>query len=233
VASQILFTGVDWSKTKAYHTAEFPGSIRVNMRGREIKGIVEAGAEYDAVCEAIGTALEGYVDPDTGERIVERVIRREELFWGPYVENAPDLIVQIADYAYTIDWFMPVAHNGAGTDLPIIDTLTGRFAVNCGYHRPNGVLMLEGADIRKGLQLDVAHLYDVVPTALYLMGLPVPADMDGRVLTEAINADLLDRQPVEDGDRTSTVTRAAFSEEHFSEAEAEAVANRLRDLGYL
>ncbi|MBS3785128.1 MAG: alkaline phosphatase family protein, partial [Anaerolineae bacterium] len=81
VASQILFSGVDWSKTQAYHTAEFPGSIRVNLKGREVNGIVEPGSEYQRVCEEIGSALEELVDPDTGERIVERVFRRDELYW--------------------------------------------------------------------------------------------------------------------------------------------------------
>jgi predicted AlkP superfamily phosphohydrolase/phosphomutase len=233
VASQILFTGVDWSKTKAYHTAEFPGSIRVNMKGREVKGIVEPGAEYDAVCEAIRSALEAYVDPNTGKRVVERVFRRDEYYWGPNVELAPDLIVHLADYAYTIDWYVPVARDGSRSDLPVIDALTGEYAANCGSHRVNGILMLYGNDIREGVQLSPAKIHDVIPTALYLLGLPVPADMDGQVLTAAIKQDRLEQQPIERGDTTSAVAGMASRDEAFSEEEAEAVANRLRDLGYL
>jgi predicted AlkP superfamily phosphohydrolase/phosphomutase len=232
VASQILFTGVDWSETRAYHTAEFPGSIRVNMKGREVKGIVEPGAEYDAVCESVRSALEAYVDPDTGKRVVERVYQRDEFYWGPNVELAPDLIVHLADYAYTIDWYMPVHRDGTDGDLPVIDKLTGEYAVNCGSHRLDGIVMLYGDDIRKGVHLDPAKIHDVIPTALYLLGLPIPTDMDGQVLTTAIKADLLERQPIELGDSVSSMGDMA-SDQTFSEEEAEAVANRLRDLGYL
>jgi predicted AlkP superfamily phosphohydrolase/phosphomutase len=233
VASQILFAGVDWSMTHAYHTAEFPGSIRVNLKGREVNGIVEPGAEYEAVCEAIRSGLEGYVDPDTGKRVVERVFRREELYWGPQLDAAPDLIVHLADYSYTFDWYIPVAPNGARSDLPVVDVLSGRYAVNCGYHRPRGILILYGAGIRKGLHLGPAQIYDVIPTALYLMRLSIPADLDGRVLTEAIEADLLDHQPIAWSDPTSVSSGTPSPEHVYSDEESEAVADRLRTLGYL
>jgi predicted AlkP superfamily phosphohydrolase/phosphomutase len=233
VASQILFSGVDWSRTQAYHTAEFPGSIRVNMKGREANGIVDPGAEYEAVCEAIQSGLKGYVDPDTGKRIVERVFRREELYWGPCLDEAPDLIVHLADYAYTIDWYMPVAGKGAGSEPSVVDALTGAYAVNCGSHRLSGILMLYGPDIRGGAQLEPNRIYDVVPTVLYLLGEPVPADMDGRVLTAAITADMLDRRPVERRDPTSTPVETRSPGQVYSDEESEAIADRLRNLGYL
>jgi predicted AlkP superfamily phosphohydrolase/phosphomutase len=233
VASQILFTGVDWSRTQAYHTAEFPGSIRVNVKDRELDGSVQPGAEYEAVCEAIKSALEAYVDPETGQRVVERVYRREEIYWGPYVEKAPDLILHLADYSYTIDWYLPVARDGSHGDLPIVDALTGEYSSNCGSHRMDGILMLLGANIRQGAQLEPAQIHDVIPTALYAMGLPVPADMDGDVLTTAFKPDFLDRQPVVSEAPTSRAGEVAPAEDIFSEEEAEAVADRLRDLGYL
>ena len=98
IASMYTLSMIDWAATRAYHTGEFPGGMRVNLRGREVQGIVEPGAEYDAVCEAIRSGLEGYVDPDTGKRVVERVFQRDELHWGPYVDLAPDLITHLADY---------------------------------------------------------------------------------------------------------------------------------------
>ena len=104
--------------------------------------------------------------------------------------------------------------------------------MNCGSHRLDGIVMLYGDDIREGVQLDPAKIHDVIPTALYLLGLPIPTDMDGQVLTTAIKADLLERQPIELGDSVSSMGDMA-SDQTFSEEEAEAVANRLRDLGYL
>ncbi len=232
VGSQILFTGVDWSRTKAYHTAEFPGSIRVNMKGREVKGSVEPGAEYDEVCATIQNALEAYIDPQTGQRIVERVFRRDDLYRGPFKETAPDLIVHLADYSYTIDWFLPTDPGWAQGHVPVIDALAGAFASNCGSHRQDGILMLYGNAVRQGIQIDDATIYDVVPTALYLMGLAVPSNMDGEVLTAAIKPDILDQRSVERGTATSPLGKLAYAHS-YTEEDAQAVAERLNDLGYL
>jgi predicted AlkP superfamily phosphohydrolase/phosphomutase len=161
------------------------------------------------------------------------VYRREEIYWGPYLKKAPDLIVQLADDAYTFDWYMPVAHKGKESGLPIVDTLSGRYAVNCGYHRVEGILMLQGKNIRKGVNMEPAQIYDVIPTALYLMGLPIPAGVDGQVLREAINGDLLNRRPVENRASVTSFDRDISSIEPYSGEESEAVASRLRDLGYL
>jgi predicted AlkP superfamily phosphohydrolase/phosphomutase len=59
-----------------------------------------------------------------------------------------------------------------------------------GVHGPNlapdGVIVLYGAGVREGIKLHEAHVYDVAPTVLTLLGLPVARDMDGTVLTEAL-----------------------------------------------
>ena len=233
VASQFLFSGIEWSSTIAYHTAEFPGSLRINLKGREVNGIVEPGSEYKTVCERLKQDLERYIDPDTGKRVVERVFQRDELYWGPYLDLAPDLIVHLADYSYTFDWYMPIARKGGGNDLPVSDNLNGKYAVNCGYHRLNGILILNGPSIRKGLELNPAQITDVVPTTLYLMGLPIPKEMDGQILEEALNPELLESYPIEWVDTVSTGVLADSTGEAYTTDEAETVANRLRDLGYL
>jgi hypothetical protein len=51
---------------------------------------------------------------------------------------------------------------------------------------PDGVLLAVGDGIRAGAVLQDASVLDVAPTILYLMGLPVARDMEGRVLTEII-----------------------------------------------
>jgi predicted AlkP superfamily phosphohydrolase/phosphomutase len=227
------FSMIDWAATRAYHSAEFNGSIRVNLKGREKNGIVEPGAQYETLCEAIRRGLEAYVDPDTGKRVVERVFRREELYWGPCTDTAPDLILHLADYAYTFDWHIPLTGRSVPGDRPVVVALNSECSVNCGDHRLSGILMLNGADIPKGVSLDLAQIYDIVPTVLYLLGLPIPLGMDGQVLTKAVNGSLLARRPIELGGLPSSVAQAAISKEAYSEAEAEAVARRLRDLGYL
>jgi arylsulfatase A-like enzyme len=65
-----------------------------------------------------------------------------------------------------------------------------------GVRAPAGVLFLWGPPVRPGGKLQVPTLFDVAPTALYLLGLPVGRDMDGRVLTEAFSPELFSARPV-------------------------------------
>ncbi len=69
-----------------------PGRIYVRLRGREYGGCVEPGADYEAVRREVAAGLEALEDTDTGERVIERVYMREELFSGDAFEVAPDLV---------------------------------------------------------------------------------------------------------------------------------------------
>ena len=230
VASQVLFSLVDWSKTRAYHTAEFPGSIRINLKGREMHGIVEPGDEYERLRQTIQSQLEKFRDPHTGQHIVERVFRREELYSGPYMDLAPDLIMHLADQSYTIDWYLPASDGQASA---VIDKLTGRYAVNCGYHRMNGILIMSGRGVQKGALIEDARLVDITPTVLYLLGLSLPMDFDGRVLTEALTESFLQRSPIQYRTAPQVEITQPQAGETYSEDEAQEVAERLRMLGYL
>ena len=86
-----FWPNVDWSKTKAY--AMGLGDIYVNLKGREGKGIVAPGAEYEAVRDEIRRKLVTLVDPKTGERAVSRVLTREEAYGSFDADLIPDLFV--------------------------------------------------------------------------------------------------------------------------------------------
>jgi predicted AlkP superfamily phosphohydrolase/phosphomutase len=64
-----------------------------------------------------------------------------------------------------------------------------------GRHGKDGIIILWGAKIRKGIQIKPHNLLDVLPTILYLTGLPIADDMDGRLLTDAIDPDELQLHP--------------------------------------
>jgi arylsulfatase A-like enzyme len=95
--------------------------------------------------------------------------------------------------------------------------------------------MLCGGPIRKGFTFTDAKIVDVAPTVLYLMGLPVPEDMDGRVLTEAIDEDYIATNPVckESLDDETDDATAADVRHGFTEQESELIARRLQALGYI
>ncbi|MFN3477142.1 MAG: alkaline phosphatase family protein, partial [Candidatus Methylomirabilales bacterium] len=82
---------VDWGRTRAYSVG--CGKIYVNLRGREGQGIVEPGAEYEALRDELRARLKAWRDPKTGDPVVHHVYRAEEAHWGEYLAAAPDLIV--------------------------------------------------------------------------------------------------------------------------------------------
>jgi Type I phosphodiesterase / nucleotide pyrophosphatase len=99
-----------------------------------------------------------------------------------------------------------------------------------GVKAPSGVLFLWGPPIRPGSRPELPTLFDVAPTALYLLGLPVGRDMDGRVLTEVLRPELLSARPTafvatyDDGSRTGGVRESPVDDQ---------VLRELRALGYI
>ncbi len=58
--------------------------------------------------------------------------------------------------------------------------------VKSGCHDPKGMLILYGAGVERGASIETSNNLDIAPTILTLLGLPVPAEMTGRVLSEAL-----------------------------------------------
>jgi hypothetical protein len=97
---------------------------------------------------------------------------------------------------------------------------------NTGDHRYNGILLMAGRGV-KHLDLTTASLMDIAPTILHLLGVPVPKDMDGKVLVQALSDDLQDVTYTDAADTTS-----ASASGYTPEEEAE-MMQHLQDLGYL
>jgi predicted AlkP superfamily phosphohydrolase/phosphomutase len=95
-----LLQSVDWSRTKAYATGLT--GIYLNLKGRERDGIVPAG-EADKLKGAIAAALTGLADPARGRVAINCVVPRERVYRGPYIGEAPDLLVNFAP-PYRTSW---------------------------------------------------------------------------------------------------------------------------------
>src|SRR5262245_42396939 len=96
-----FWEAVDWSKSKAY--AMGLGDIYVNLRGREAGGIVEPGADYEALRAELVSRLTALADPKNGERAVSRVFRREDVYRRFDPRLIPDLIVANRP-GYRVSW---------------------------------------------------------------------------------------------------------------------------------
>ncbi len=219
------YTVLDWSRTKAFSYGTF-GNIALNVRGREEHGIVEPGEEYEQVRDAVAARLLELQGPN-GEQIVAQVHRREDLFHGPELAKVPDLLVEFDHYAWL----------GKGNLKTRSDSLWDEIEIEgggdhsyVGSHRHEGIVVLSGPAVAEGAPVG-GQLVDVAPTLLYLMGEPIPSDLEGRVLVEALSPALLDASPPEYDD-----TAPAEFEPERAELEAEGAAEverRLRGLGYL
>jgi len=219
--SFVSFDDVDWGRTRAYSFGEF-GQIYLNLKGREPQGIVAPGAEARQTLADIARELGDVIDPATGRPAVTRLWRREEVFHGPEAQHGPDLLFAIDDYARDASVQFGIGRRAVLGQPEFMD---------CGCHRPEGVLIAAGPDIRPG-RADPASVLDVTPTALHLLDLPVPEDMDGRVLREILAGDGAARAV----GRTAAPAAAPAPEPSapaLSEEEQREVEKRLHDLGYL
>ena len=135
------------------------------MQGREPRGKVRPGADYEAVRKDLAAELAEMTDPATGERMVERVFLREELYDGPMVTSAPDLVVA------ALNGF---DYKGA-VNRPEV---TFKGVLNGMHTTYDAHVYASGVELRQ----DNVRIEDVMPSILKTMGIPVPADVDGRLL---------------------------------------------------
>ena len=211
----LSFDDVDWAHTRAYAIGHV-GQVYINLRDRQPEGVVEPGRAYEAVRQEVTQALEELRHPETAQLLVDRVIPSEEVTHGPYAGTGPDLHI-------VFDGYRSIAFPLFATDSHIV---TRQIRGDSGCHRPEGIFIGWGPDIRSGATLVDTRIVDLVPTILHLMELPVPDDMDGRVLTEALTI----ARPVAYEQARREEARTGMDLAGHDAAEVE---DRLRALGYL
>jgi len=234
IKSKIVFSDIDWARTKVWSFGRESTNLFVNLKDKFPQGIVNPGSEYEDLREKLIEALGTIIDPDTGEPAVGKVYRGEEVYHGVCMDNAPDLLVTWRNHEYT-SWpgyndrdrelFEPSLQHSDFSDWSQLQ--------KGGNHRPNGVIFMKGDGIRQGAKIEGARILDLAPTILYLMGTPVPADMDGRVLEQAFQSNYLRKHQAAymkgvDGGEEGAAVNTAYSEE-----DAARVEERLRSLGYI
>lgn len=215
----LSFKDVDWSRTRVYSLGN-AGQLWINLRGREPMGTIAPGREYEAARQDVIERLMMMRDPETGERLVDTVYTREELYHGPYLEQMPDIVFVPQGFRY-----LSFGEYEFGSHR-LVDVSYGI----TGWHRQEGMVLLYGAPVQAGGRLQGACLEDVAPTVLYLMHQPLPADMDGRVLTETLRPEWIDSARLQPA---AIDTGAAQEPGDLSPADEQAVRQRLQDLGYL
>jgi predicted AlkP superfamily phosphohydrolase/phosphomutase len=206
--------GIEWSRTKVHY---YPtNGFFVNLKGRDAFGIVEPGAEYEAVVEDLLVRLRGMKDPRNGEPLLPVVKRREELFAGRNADRLPDVFVEFLDRPY--DAFMQ------DYDVPAV--FLGNDWAN-GTHRRNGLYIGAGPALASGPEVEGLEIFDVAPNVLHLLGLPIPEHMDGRFRPE------LFVEAAAGGPRVEAFRDTGDGRYGISPDEEKDLEEKLRGLGYL
>jgi predicted AlkP superfamily phosphohydrolase/phosphomutase len=184
--SKTRFGGLYWERTQAFsEELNYAPSLWVNLRGREPEGIVSPGSEYESLREDLIAALLNFSDPETGAPVVRRVYRREEIYSGPMVEFAPDLVLELGlDRGYSYSCLSSQSPRARGSLCRIggSEAPGGKGSGTNGSHRREGIYLFAGEGVVKRGRLGRQRLEDLAPSVLALLGISPPAEMEGRVL---------------------------------------------------
>jgi len=161
---------IDWTQTKA--VASRSSYIYVNLKGREPHGIVEP-EDYDQLVYDIISDLYNWRDPKTGKRVIAHCFTRDEMeYLGMGGDHCGDILFQLlptfnCEHANV---FPTVQHEGWSV---------------------NNLCIMGGAGIKKGeLFRRPIRITDVVPTICHLVGVPMPADVEGGIIYQALEEKL-------------------------------------------
>jgi predicted AlkP superfamily phosphohydrolase/phosphomutase len=159
-----LLTDVEWERTLACvpSLSGYPGSYADIF--------LDEGMESERITE-LAEELKRESDPQSGKRLIDAVYTEEVYGAGPFAPREPHLLL-LPNEGITFNMHL----GGKSYWSP-----TSRVR---GTHQKDGVLYAFGKGIRQGFRAPKAEVYDLVPTVLRAMGLPLPHAFDGRVLEE-------------------------------------------------
>ncbi|RME45634.1 MAG: hypothetical protein D6791_10260 [Chloroflexi bacterium] len=186
----------------------------INSQDRFTHGIVSLHEKHDLL-DRLSRYLRALQDPVTQEPVVADVYQGSDVYQGPAVPRGPDLVIEYHNF------YRPDAESR--TVNPYLE----------GGHTGYGIFLAYGPGVRP-TEVAGASLTDLAPTVLYLLGEPVPPDMDGRVIAEMFTKAYRTAHPVRYGTWPARLEEAPAGAESAYTPEQEAeIEDQLRRLGYI
>ncbi|MBC8204427.1 alkaline phosphatase family protein [bacterium] len=210
---------IDWSRTKVYHSP----APSVNIKGREPEGIVDPAEREKALCEA-EKIFYSAKDTRTGKSAVLKVLRKENVYHGQFVEGCPDLVIV---------WNQDVVLDRIEFEYQGKKYITEPHYTDhrSGDHSPYGIFFLKGEGVKEGFRNDKAEIIDLCPTVLYLTGCEIPSGLDGKLPEQFFLPQWLKANTPKYSKKD--VEYETAGPDYATEEEKEAAEKRLKDLGYL
>jgi len=182
----------DWTSTRAFAVpVHIPAAaVMINLKGRQPRGIVEPGSEYEQIRTEIIDGIKELVDAETGLPVVRNAWRREEIYRGLHVEDMPDILIEYRDGYRT----------GMSGSAPVIAGIKRPGGEQAGgTHTMSGIFAARGPGIKCGAPVGDLNIIDVAPTVCHISGLPVPSNFEGRVMEQVLEQRFMDSRPVREG----------------------------------
>jgi len=208
-----------WEETRAYRVPFYYPyeGINLNVRGRQPKGVITPGKEYESIREEIMDKL-WLLNRKYSHPLILEVYKKEDIYQGPFLPQAPDIIFKLhEDY-----------ESSSGLDCIIEEVPRYLLSRNSGYHRMEGTFIACGPNINRGQEVRGAEMIDIAPTLLYWLGLPVPRNMDGKVLG-IFEEDLVKNNRLKYADEL----KSSYDHTDLKPEEEEDIKRALKGLGYL
>jgi predicted AlkP superfamily phosphohydrolase/phosphomutase len=211
-----------WAETIEPSTA----GIWVHACDRYPLGCVASGREYEDVRTEIATGLAALRD-EAGELVFRAVHRREDLYRGPHVTAAPDLVAVCAGAC-------GVVYESLRRDLRN-DGLFGPFEELgfTGIHDPTGIYLVAGPGVHARGAAPEYPIEAIAPTILHMLGVPIPRDMEAPPCTGLLQEEFLRQHPVRFAEALAEAPPADAGADWRSAGDEALVAERLRSLGYM
>ncbi|MGD8750768.1 MAG: hypothetical protein PVG14_05060, partial [Anaerolineales bacterium] len=176
----------------------------------------------------ISEKLSKIEEPENGQPLFSNIYTSDQIYDGPLLDRAPDLILDAYDNGWNIQ---------AGKYNSIYEKRPGKYFVengkvgrDSGWHSKEGIYVFSGDDFDLGSSPFQGHVMDIPASLLHLYDVPIPEDYDGRVLIELFSSEYKNK-PVryQTGDSTAMTPGS----ELYTAEEAEILSEHLRALGYL
>jgi len=179
-------SNIDLSQTKAMYHSVCSRGIRINLKDKYKKGIVNK-EDYESLRNELINLLKNLHDPETGEKIIKNIYRWEEIYSENAVNDPLDIIFDLNEKYGAQELLKPPdnlkqALRSNKKTLPFLSK--PGFYDWMGDHLPNGILFMYGKNIKSNQQIN-ATVVDIVPTVLAVLNNPIPNYVDGKVLENA------------------------------------------------